>query len=85
MEIPAGEYASKGRAMESPIYLDVMKEGRFVCQLRYTRRGFPTLIGGKVVEVHDLSDMEAFVYEQRPSLRGKDIKIAFSSHKVLTH
>ena len=28
-------------------YIDVMENGRFLCQLHYTRRGFPVVIDGK--------------------------------------
>ena len=64
------------------ILLDVMLNGRFVCQLKYDGMPFPEMINGKVVPVYDTEDMERFVFEKRPSLRGKDIKIEFSNQKA---
>ena len=64
-----------------PILLDVMLNGRFVCQLKYKGMPFPEMIDGKVVPVYDSEDMARFVFEKRPSLRGKDIRIEFS-HKA---
>ena len=66
-----------------PLLLDIMLNGRFVCQLKYNKRGLPDMVNGEIVEVHNSKDLEAFVLEQRPSLRGKDIKIEFASQKVL--
>lgn len=66
-----------------PILIDVMCDGYFVCQLKYTRRGWPELIDGKVEEVYDSEEIKAFVLEQRPSLRRKNIKLAFSNSRVV--
>ena len=65
-----------------PVLLDIMQDGRFLCQLRYNKRGFPQMINGEFVEVHDQKDIEEFVYSQRPSLKGKNIKIEFSNQSV---
>lgn len=64
------------------ILLDIMLGSRFVCQLKYDGMPFPELIDGKVVPVYNADDMKRFVFEKRPSLRGKDIRIAFSSQKA---
>lgn len=71
-------------ASRPPILLDIMQDGRFLCQLRYTKRGFPRMINGKIVEEHNQEDIEKFVYEQRPSLRDKNITIAFANQKVFS-
>ena len=68
--------------MAKKVLLDIMLGGRFICQLKYDGKPFPELIDGKVVPVYDSRDIERFVYEKRPSLRGKDIKIEFSSQKA---
>lgn len=68
--------------MAQAIFLDIMEHGRFLCQLRYTKRGWPRIVDGKIIEVHDSGDIERFVYEQRPSLKGRDIKILFSNNRV---
>ena len=65
-----------------PILLDVMQGNRFVCQLKYVKRGTPTIVDGEIREVHDMEDLEQFVYENRPSLRGGGIKISFSNNRV---
>ena len=59
-----------------------MLGGRFVCQLKYDGMPFPEMIDGKVVPAYDAEDMKRFVYEKRPSLRGKDIRIEFSNQKA---
>lgn len=64
------------------ILLDIMLNGRFICQLKYDGMPFPEMIDGKVVPVYDSDDLEKFVFEKRPSLRGKDIRIEFSSQKA---
>lgn len=68
--------------MMKPIYLDIMLGDRFVCQLRYTKRGWPRMVNGKMVETHSAKDIEEFVYAKRPSLRGMDIDIRFSDQRV---
>lgn len=65
-----------------PILLDIMEKGRFLCQLKYSAKGRMEIIDGKLVMVHDLRDIRRFVYQQRPSLRGKDINICFSNSRV---
>ena len=65
------------------VLLDVMEGDRFLCQIRYTKRGFPILVDGEVVESYDLNELKDFVYEKRPSFRNKkDIRIAFSNQIV---
>lgn len=64
------------------ILLDIMQDGRFVCQLKYNKRGFPVMVDGVIKESHDMRDIEDFVYQQRPSLRGKNISVEFATQKV---
>ena len=64
------------------VLLDIMLEWRFLCQMVYIGRPFPMLIDGKVKPVYDIEDMQRYVYEQRPSLRGKDINIQFSNNRI---
>lgn len=52
-----------------PVLLDVMQGGKFICQLKYTKRGTPTIVDGGIREVYDMEDLEQFVYDNRPSLR----------------
>lgn len=68
--------------MANKVLLDIMLGGRFICQLRYDGMPFPEMIDGKIVPVYDSEDIRKFVYEKRPSLRGRDIRIEFSNNKV---
>lgn len=68
--------------MNKPIYLDLMLNDKYIGQLRYTKRGFPEMINGKVEEVHNIEDLEDFVFSQRPSLRGKNIRIIPTTQRV---
>ena len=69
--------------MEKPeILLDIMLDGRFVCQLRYARQGQLKIINGHMAEVYDLDDIQAFVEEERPSLIGQPYKIEFSQQHI---
>ena len=50
--------------------------------MRYMGMPFPTIVDGKAVPTYNYNDISRFVYQQRPSLRGKDIRIEFSNQKV---
>ena len=65
-----------------PILLDVMTGGRFYTQLRYQKHGTPTLVDGKIVEVHNLEEIKDYVLERCPSLRNKAVNVEFASQKV---
>jgi hypothetical protein len=66
----------------TPILLDIIKNGRFYKQLKYTKRGFPMLIDGKVIETYNSEDIKKFVEESLPSLVGKDYNIEFAKQRV---
>ena len=68
--------------MAKKVLLDVMLHGRFVCQLKYDKRGLPDMVDGEIIEVHNQQEIKDFVFQQRPSLRGKDIRIEFSNQKA---
>ncbi|MBQ9532638.1 MAG: hypothetical protein IJR71_01560 [Prevotella sp.] len=63
--------------------LDIMLDGRFVCQLRYHGQPFPKIINGKVCATYDSRDIVKFVHEKKPSLDGKPIEIAFTNQRVM--
>ena len=65
-----------------PIILDIIKDGRFYKQLKYTKRGFPQMLNGKIVEAHDADDIKRFVEESLPSLVGKNYNIKFAKQRV---
>ena len=47
---------------------DVMLDGRFICTLKYKYNAlFPI----------DFEDLKKFILKKRPTLRGKDYRIAF--------
>lgn len=66
-----------------PLYLDIMQEGRFVCQLKYTDKPALSLIDGDVIPTYDSEEIRRFVYEQLPSLSGKNINILFSKQRLI--
>ena len=68
--------------MAKTVLLDVMLNGRFVCQLKYDKRGLPDMVDGEIIEVHNQQEIKDFVFQQRPSLIGKDIVIEFASQRV---
>jgi len=69
--------------MKKPeILLDIMLDGRFVCQLRYARHGQFKIINGRMQEIHDLDDIQAFVEKERPHLIGQPYKIEFSQQHI---
>ena len=68
--------------MAKKVLLDIMLGGRFVCQLKYDKRGLPDMVDGKIIEVHNQQEIKDFVFQQRPSLIGKDIVIEFASQRV---
>ena len=68
--------------MEKKILIDIMEHGRFICQLKYDGYPFPEMIDGEVKPVYDSEDIKKFVYSQRPSLVGRDIRIEFSNQKA---
>ncbi len=66
-----------------PLLLDIMLDGRFVCQLKYHGQPFPKIINGKVMATYDARDIEKFVRDKKPSLNGKPIEIAFTNQRVM--
>ena len=68
----------------NPVLIDVMIDGRFYTQVRYTKRGKPLMVDGVIKEVYDAKEIEAFVFEKLPSLKSKKhVNLAFASQKVL--
>ena len=59
--------------MNKKIYLDIMLNGRFFCQMPYE---YCPLFPIKEKEV------QQFVEKKRPSLKGKDYSINFSTKRV---
>jgi hypothetical protein len=58
--------------------LDIMLNGKFVCQLNYKKKGYYVKMDGKLTEVHSDIDIVNFVERMRPSLRGKKYNICFA-------
>ncbi len=69
--------------MKEPVLLDVMVGGRFYKQLRYFKHGRPKMVDGKIIEVHDLDEIKAWVLERLPSIANKNYEIGFSQQKVI--
>lgn len=66
-----------------PLFLDIMLNGRFVCQMKYVGNPRPIFIDGKVVPTYKIEDIARFVFRKRPSLRGKNINIKFTNQKIV--
>ena len=62
--------------------LDIMLNGRFVCQLNYKKKGYYTKTNGKLVEVHSDNEITHFVETMRPSLKGKNYNVCFTNNKT---
>lgn len=58
------------------VYLDIMVDGMFYCQLPYLYLPFMEI---------DIREVEAYVLEKRPSLKGKNINIAFSNERIFSN
>lgn len=69
--------------MKKPELLhDIMLDGRFVCQLRYSRHSQLKIHNGHIAEVYDLDDLQSFVEKERPSLIGQPYRIEFSQQHI---
>lgn len=67
----------------TPFFLDIYRQdGSFYTQLRYTKRGFPRMIDGRIVEVHNSQDICSFVEQRLPSLIGTDYRALPSSQRI---
>lgn len=64
------------------VLIDVMIDGRFYTQVRYDKHGWPEIIDGKIHEVRRDSDMEKFVLDKLPSLKGKDYRLRIADQIV---
>ena len=62
--------------------LDIMLNGRFICQLNYKKKGYHTKANGKLVEVHSDSEIAHYIESVRPSLNGKNYNVCFTNNKT---
>lgn len=68
---------------KSPFYVDVILDGKWICQLQYTKKGFPEITGGgEIKEFHRYADIRTFVEERRPSLAGKLYECEITEQRV---
>ena len=68
---------------KSPFYVDVILDGKFICQLQYTKHGFPQMTEqGVIEESHRYADIREFVEERRPSLAGKLYECEITEQRV---
>lgn len=65
-----------------PLLLDIMLDGRFLCQMSYKGNPMPILVNGDVMPLYDTEEIQKYVYQERPSLKGKNINIRFSTKKT---
>ena len=69
--------------MAKAVLIDIMREGRFNCQLSYNQRGYWTKVNGQLLEVHSEKAVKNFVEKRLPSLRGSNYNVCFTNQKVL--
>jgi hypothetical protein len=62
------------------LYLDIYLYGRFVCQLKFNTP--PTITKSDGTREFYIADIEKYVTDKRPSLKGKDFKVRFSNQRV---
>lgn len=65
------------------VLLDIVLNGRFLCQLPYRRVGHLEIIDGKPLYVCTEAEVRSFVESKRPSLIGKDFKVELSNQRVI--
>ena len=65
------------------VLLDIVLNGRFVCQIPYHWVGRLEIIDGTPLYVCRDVEIRSFIESKRPSLIGKDYKIEFSNQRVL--
>ena len=65
------------------VLLDIVLNGRFLCQLPYRWVGHLEIIDGNPVYVCTEAEVRSFVESKRPSLIGKDFKVELSNQRVL--
>lgn len=63
-------------------YIDIMQDGRHICQLPMNIPQRREVIDGESIEFFDPSDLKFYVELMKPSLRGKEYSIEFSNKRV---
>ena len=63
-------------------FIDIMQDGRHVCQLPFNLPKRTEVIDGESIEYFDQSYLKFYVEFMKPSLRGKEYSIEFSEQKV---
>lgn len=63
----------------TPLYLDIFLGGRFYCQISYDT---PPIIKSDGTKEYYIVEIEKYVTDRRPSLKGKDFKVRFSNQRV---
>lgn len=68
---------------KSPFYVDVILDGKWICQLQYAKHGFSQMTEqGVIEESHRYADIRAFVEERRLSLKGKLYECEITEQRV---
>ena len=65
------------------VLLDIVLNGRFLCQLPYRWVGLLEIIDGNPLYVCTEAEVRSFVESKRPSIIGKDFKIELSNQRVI--
>ena len=65
-----------------PLFLDIMLNGKYICQMKYTGRPTVEFVSGELMPVYDFDDLYRFVDSQRPSLKGKKYSICPTNQRI---
>ena len=67
-----------------PLYIDVMLNGSFVCQVTYTGGGRTETHEGQFLQVLSGKNIKKFIEHEHPELKDKPFNIAFSTQPLLS-
>lgn len=66
------------------LYIDVMLNGNFVCQIAYTGGGRTETYKGQTLQVLSGKNIKKFIEHEHPELKDKPFNIAFSNQPLPT-
>lgn len=66
-----------------PLLIDIMENGRFVCQVAYPVQPMKIKVRNKVRYSYEGLDIERYVYKTHPELKGRDIRYEFTEERKI--
>lgn len=65
-----------------PLLIDIMLNGKFFGQVRYTGAVDYEMIDGRMIPAYDDDALSLFVEKERPSLIGKDYRLRITEQRI---